>query len=442
MLPVACKEWVNRSLCCGRNRISHRLRIVPGLAACIFLLASTTHAPSLLAQSRNRARVAGRVVDASTGEALYPVNVFLAGTTLGDATDPKGRFLIRNIPPGTYELIVTMMGYEVQRMSLHLSPSELKSLVFRLKPRVLPGKEVTVTAEPAREWRKNLKIFERAFFGLNKFARQCKLLNPEVLDFKYDRRSGNFQAFAQQPLRFVNRALGYEVTFWMEEFWAQLYDDELYSIDMHSSMPVLREGSFESVGTARFLELTPGDEGERKKWQANRRIAYNGSVRHFFSALCRNRLKEEGFEIRGVKQFRTIWETEYKLRPESLLKPGVHPDERIFSLPDILNVRYKNEENDIGYELRMQVLGNMKSAGSEGVEYAMSKAARDYAYQESWIEIPAGQSITITTRGLILSAGRTVPIYYGYWRWDSPAEWLPSDYEPPSVADSSENKIP
>ncbi len=38
--------------------------------------------------------VAGRVVDAVTGEPLRDANVILEGTTLGDAADGDGRFVI------------------------------------------------------------------------------------------------------------------------------------------------------------------------------------------------------------------------------------------------------------------------------------------------------------------------------------------------------------
>ena len=55
--------------------------------------------------------VAGRVVDAVTGESLQDANVILEGTILGDATDGDGRFVIDGVPAGDYVLHVTMVGY-------------------------------------------------------------------------------------------------------------------------------------------------------------------------------------------------------------------------------------------------------------------------------------------------------------------------------------------
>ena len=69
----------------------------------------------LLPQSQNRSKIMGEVFDESTGNSLNFVNVFLANTTLGDASDESGNYIISNIPPGSYELIATMMGYEIQK---------------------------------------------------------------------------------------------------------------------------------------------------------------------------------------------------------------------------------------------------------------------------------------------------------------------------------------
>jgi hypothetical protein len=62
--------------------------------------------------------VAGRVVDAVTGEPLRDANVILEGITLGDATDGDGRFVIDEVPSGDQTLHVTMVGYRRESVSL------------------------------------------------------------------------------------------------------------------------------------------------------------------------------------------------------------------------------------------------------------------------------------------------------------------------------------
>jgi hypothetical protein len=57
---------------------------------------------------------------------------------------------------------------------------------------------------------------------------------------------------------------------------------------------------------------------------------------------------------------------------------------------------------------------------------------RDTANQISWIEISGSSSISITTNGRI-EPGNAMPLFAGYWRWDSPAKWLPADYMSPAT---------
>ena len=56
-------------------------------------------------------KIVGRVVDAETGEGLIGANVLILGTSMGAATDLDGFYQIINIPPGTYDLKFSVMGY-------------------------------------------------------------------------------------------------------------------------------------------------------------------------------------------------------------------------------------------------------------------------------------------------------------------------------------------
>jgi len=56
-------------------------------------------------------KISGVVKDGSTGETLIGANVLLEGTTIGAATNIDGYYSIINVPPGTYSLKATMVGY-------------------------------------------------------------------------------------------------------------------------------------------------------------------------------------------------------------------------------------------------------------------------------------------------------------------------------------------
>ncbi len=57
-------------------------------------------------------QIAGKIVDEQTGEPLPGASIMVEGTTWGAATNHEGEFRILNIPPGTYSLNITFVGYE------------------------------------------------------------------------------------------------------------------------------------------------------------------------------------------------------------------------------------------------------------------------------------------------------------------------------------------
>lgn len=56
-------------------------------------------------------KLAGKIVDAETGEPLIGANVVLLNTSLGAAADLDGRYFILNITPGTYDAQISFVGY-------------------------------------------------------------------------------------------------------------------------------------------------------------------------------------------------------------------------------------------------------------------------------------------------------------------------------------------
>ena len=103
-------------------------------------------APSAFAQ--NNGRLKGKVVDAQTGESLPSANVFIDQTTMGAATDLDGYYSINAIPPGTYTVVVSMIGYaRVQVTGVKITDKEIAEINFSMKPEVIVGEEVVVEAE-------------------------------------------------------------------------------------------------------------------------------------------------------------------------------------------------------------------------------------------------------------------------------------------------------
>lgn len=80
----------------------------------VLLLTLTLLASAILAGTTGK--IAGRVVDKSTGQPLIGVNVFLDGTVFGSTTDLDGNYIMLNIPPGKYILVLQYLGYQELRI--------------------------------------------------------------------------------------------------------------------------------------------------------------------------------------------------------------------------------------------------------------------------------------------------------------------------------------
>lgn len=59
-------------------------------------------------------KLTGKIIDAENGEILPGINILIDGTTMGDASDINGEYLINNIPPGTYTVVASGVGFQKQ----------------------------------------------------------------------------------------------------------------------------------------------------------------------------------------------------------------------------------------------------------------------------------------------------------------------------------------
>ncbi len=71
----------------------------------------------------------GTVVDQSTGEALPGVQVKISGNGQSVYTDLDGNFEVRNLKPGTYNLDISLISYEENKIQNLVISSDIKSAV-------------------------------------------------------------------------------------------------------------------------------------------------------------------------------------------------------------------------------------------------------------------------------------------------------------------------
>jgi iron complex outermembrane receptor protein len=103
----------------------------------------------LLGASAYAAHLKGTVTDAETGDGLANVNIRIQGHHQGIVTDDSGHYTINDLPPNTYILLLTHVGYVSQQKRVALTLDQTCDL--RLTPMLLPGDAVTVTATRARQ---------------------------------------------------------------------------------------------------------------------------------------------------------------------------------------------------------------------------------------------------------------------------------------------------
>lgn len=339
-------------------------------------------------QSIPRVKIIGKVVDGSNGKPIHFANVFLANTTMGCATDKNGIFSIVNVPLGTYELVVSMIGYEPATMEIRLKEGKPEEFKLRLKPKVLQAPRIEVEAPYPHEWRRHLQTFKKQFIGTSSNASHCKILNPEVLDFNLDVKTQALKAKASETLQIENRALGYRIYFLLNDFTYR------------------NDGSITYQGQPRFEEFSPKNEKEEKNWRENRRQAFNGSLRHFLHAAAIGDFEDEGFFVSILLNLVEGNDRLYKYRTlaDDLLSSGEREFERILSFPYYLRVIYNKEEEPLEFSVNPTVT------------------------QTSWLHMSQGIDVTINTSGHIYNPFALTT--YGYWAWERIAEALPLDYLP------------
>ncbi len=361
------------------------------LVACMALVELCT------SQIRPTAAVRGRITDDSTHAPLAAVNVFIAGTTIFTASDSNGTYLLKRIPFGSHNLVVSLVGYETATHMLRLTGSGEQRLDVRLKPRVISVPGVEITERFDASWKDHLEEFSREFLGSSLNARSCRILNPEVLDFRIDPVSGALTASASRPLSVENDALGYRIMAVLDDF----------------------ERSSESIRYSthlRFEKMNPSGEQTDVVWKRNRLLAYRCSLRFFLFSVIHSGCAANGFIVE--KSDGPSWPGTSQPgmnRPDLISVSGdtLRGYEWEINFPGTLRVTYRNERESDEFTAFRRSNGDQISLGLD--------------HQTSWIEMKATQAAIDANGNLIYPYAIKT---FGYWAFQRIADTLPEDYDP------------
>ncbi len=97
---------------------------------------------NLFSQSNLR----GMITDSLTGAQLIGANVTVMGTSLGDATNIEGKYLISRLQQKEYNLRVSYIGYKTKFLNVNINSKDV-TLNIELSPDVIEGEAVIITGQ-------------------------------------------------------------------------------------------------------------------------------------------------------------------------------------------------------------------------------------------------------------------------------------------------------
>lgn len=99
-----------------------------------------------MALAQETGTIEGQVTDAATARPLASAQVFIADTRIGAVTNAGGRFVLPNVPAGTQQLTVALLGYASATGSVQVVADQTATLDFELSTTAISLDEVVVTA--------------------------------------------------------------------------------------------------------------------------------------------------------------------------------------------------------------------------------------------------------------------------------------------------------
>ncbi len=354
----------------------------------------------------NQFGVSGWVRDANTQEPLVGVNVHLNGTLIGTSTDKYGNYEIRKIPPGSYELVFSYVGYDVVSHPLLVKDvvHQKVNALMQVKVQELDGVELVSTRfVDKNKWDKYYKEFTVEFLGKTQNANRCAIINPQVLNFAYDKDTDVLSAEASEALVIQNNALGYKI---------------IYELLSFNKSP---ESTYEN-GKAFFVNLEPDSRKEIRKWRYNRKKGFYGSANHFFICLIEGNYYRKGYRVYEINHPSEITKQNKTLiNAKHLIEETENPYEWVLKFDNMLMIEYTKEIESPQYVLEMNSDNSMSNIISSTLLDVTPKI------QRSVIELRA-DSVLLDRFGQVKET-RGMQMM-GYWAWERVGDMMPAGYDP------------
>jgi hypothetical protein len=333
--------------------------------------------------------ITGRIIDAETKEPLQGASVFAQNTTKGTTTDKDGAYQLY-LDKGGYELIISFTGYANRTINVETAGDRVFNLELQKADNSMSEVVIKSSNEVADGWEKYGSLFIKQFIGATPFADSCTLENPQALKFLYFKRNDRLKVLASEPLRIINRSLGYALQY------------QLDSLVYYFPTEVI---SYRGLCLYQPLE---GDAAMQSVWKKNRLLAYPGSRLHFIRSYYDSTLKKEGFTV------------------DILSKTEANKFNRLANPYDTAYYFFNDTTGDaeLYFPAKVSISYNKKSPEKQYL--SQSGLPLDVPFQISYIDLLDG--IIIKPNGYFFDQKSW--INQGYWSWKNLADQLPYDYEP------------
>jgi hypothetical protein len=226
--------------------------------------------------------ISGRVINQADGEPVSSASIFLSNATIGTKTSNDGSFTLNKVKTGKYNLVVSIIGFESYHQVIIVNNIGITLPDIHIIPKTISLMEVKIKPQDNANRQRNIQLFINEFIGTSALARECKLINPDMLDVDFDETTNTLTASSVDFLVIENRALGYRLKYLLTDF----YNNRNY----YGSFKTHFEGSV-------LFEEIKGTPAEEKRWKKNREEVYENSPMHFLRSVITNQVEEEGFRV-------------------------------------------------------------------------------------------------------------------------------------------------
>jgi hypothetical protein len=343
--------------------------------------------------------ISGVVKEKGTGLPLPFANVFINNTTIGAATDIDGKFRLSGNFSSEIEMVASFVGYVTEVKTVSFRGKNEVQIDFQLTFNESNLSEIELKAKRDKSWERELRRFEESFLALpdDPYKADIEILNPWVLDFgkvKANKGPNFLQATSQEPLKIKNKALGYDLTYYLQDF------------------RVMRNGT-RFFGQVFYEPIKSENPQESEEWINARGNNYHSSLRHLNQSILLNSRDSIHFSI-------------YQVLPEKMDRRRT-------------NDFYEELNKSIVSVSKDSILRRPMGDGTYRVFlprrmeiHHLDKSWRNDYYTNvyhaiSWIEAPEGY-YDIDRRGTLINP--TQLVLSGYLSRQRVARNLPLDFEP------------